>query len=370
VRVVLTGGGTGGHIYPALSVAQCLAGDEVLYVGTADGPEASIVPSAGVTFRSVPSRKLSRKPTPGALVALGVSVWGVTRAVGLLRTWKPDAVLGTGGYASAGVMFAAALMRIPTVVHEANVIPGRVNQLLARICTRVALTYEASLEHFPAAKAVVTGLPVRLDLQEADPGPARRTFGLDAEVPVLVISGGSGGAQTLNRAVVAALPRLAEMRVQIVHQTGKKLFDDVMKSVGQAPAFYHPAAYIENMPSLLAAASLIVCRGGSSSLAEVTAAGLPAIVVPYPFAVADHQTHNAKALADAGAAVMVPDAEMTGERFAREVGGLLGDPARVEALRRASRAQGRPDAAGKVADLLREIARRPREERRASASMA
>lgn len=356
MRVVLTGGGTGGHIYPALSVAGCLEEDEVLYVGTADGPEASIVPGAGVEFRSVPSRKLSRRPTPGALVSAAVCAWGVVRAAALLRSWRPEVVLGTGGYASAGVMFAAALLRIPTVVHEANVVPGRVNRLLARLCTRVALTYDASARYFPPGKTVVTGLPVRPELMDADPARARAEYGLSPDLPTLLVSGGSGGAQTLNRAVIEALPRLMERGLQVVHQTGKAHYDGVLREIGTPPSGYHPLAYVADMPALLAAATLIVCRGGSSTLAEVTAVGLPAIIVPYPFAVADHQTGNARALEEAGAALMVRDAEFTAERLVREVGAVLDSPERLRAMRERSRAQGRPEAAARVADLLRTLA--------------
>jgi UDP-N-acetylglucosamine--N-acetylmuramyl-(pentapeptide) pyrophosphoryl-undecaprenol N-acetylglucosamine transferase len=357
VKVVLTGGGTGGHIYPALSVAECLAGHELLYVGTAEGPEAQVVPRAGLPFRAIPSRKLSRRPTPGAVAALAVSAWGVARAAALLRSWKPDVVLGTGGYASAGVMFAAALLRIPTVVHEANVVPGRVNRLLAALCTRVAVTYPASARYFPESKTVVTGLPVRPELRNADPARARKEYGLAPNVPTLLISGGSGGAQTLNRAVLEALPELARRGLRIVHQTGKSQFQSVREMAGDTySASYRPVPYVEDMPSLLAAASLIVCRGGSSTLAEVTAVGLPAIVVPYPYAVADHQTSNAAALAEAGAGIMVRDAEFDGRRLVREVDALLGDPARLEQMRHASRGLGRPDAAREVADLLRDVA--------------
>jgi UDP-N-acetylglucosamine--N-acetylmuramyl-(pentapeptide) pyrophosphoryl-undecaprenol N-acetylglucosamine transferase len=358
VRIVLTGGGTGGHIYPALSVARCLAGDELLYVGTADGPEATIVPQAGVPFRTVPSRKLSRRPTPGTLVAAAVSAWGVLKGAGLLRSWRPDAVLGTGGYASAGVMFAAGLLRIPTIVHEANVVPGRVNRLLSRLCTRVAVTYESSTGYFPPEKTVVTGMPVREDLLQGDPSGAREQYGLDAERPVLLVSGGSGGAQTLNRAVLAALPELADLGVQVVHQTGKTHHEEVLREAGAPPEFYHPVAYVEDMPALLRTATLILCRGGSSTLAEVTAVGLPAVVVPYPYAVADHQTGNARALVEGGAAVMVKDAELDGARLVREVRAILTDPARLERMREASRAQGKPDAARHVAELLREVSRK------------
>jgi UDP-N-acetylglucosamine--N-acetylmuramyl-(pentapeptide) pyrophosphoryl-undecaprenol N-acetylglucosamine transferase len=266
-------------------------------------------------------------------------------------------VLGTGGYASAGVMFAAALLRIPTVVHEANVVPGRVNRLLSRLCTRVALTYEASARFFDREKAVITGMPVRPDLLRADPKEARARYGLREDLPTLLVCGGSGGAQTLNRAVIEALPRLGDLQVQIVHQTGKTHYDAVMREVGEPPTFYQPTAYVDDMPSLLAAGALIVCRGGSSTLAEVTAVGLPALVVPYPYAVADHQTQNAKALEEAGAAVLIPDRELSGARLADEVTALLGDPGRLERMRAASRGAGRPDAAGRVADLLREVAR-------------
>jgi len=358
VRVVLTGGGTGGHIYPALSVAECLAGDDVLYVGAADGPEAQIVPRAGVAFRSVPSRKLSRRPSPAAAAALAVSAWGVLKGAALLRSWKPDVVLGTGGYASAGVMFAAVLLRIPTVVHESNAVPGRVNRLLGRWCTRVALVYEAAAPAFPAGKVVLTGQPVRRDLLAGNPGAARREYGLDPDRPLLVVTGGSGGARTLNEATRAALPALLAAGVQVVLATGRAQWEAFAAGLPDPlPSGYRPVPYVDAMPSLLAAATLVVCRGGASTLAEVTALGLPAVVVPYPFAVADHQTHNARALAAAGAALHLPDAKCTGERLASEIAALLGDPDRLAAMRAASRALGRPEAAQAVADLLRHVAR-------------
>lgn len=329
----------------------------MLYVGTAEGPEATLVPRADVAFRSIPSRKLSRRPTPGAVLALAVSGWGVLRAAGLLRSWRPDVVLGTGGYASAGVMFAAALLRIPTIVHEANVVPGRVNRLLGRLCTRVALTYEASAQHFPAGKTVTTGLPIRPDLLEGDPERARAEYGLHADLPTLFVYGGSGGAQTLNQAVISALPELEKLGLQVVHQTGKSLFDGVKQKAGQTPPWYHPVPYVEDVASLMAATTLMVCRAGSSTLAEVTAVGLPALVVPYPYAVGDHQTYNARVLDEAGAGVLVKDAELDGARLVREAQAILEDPARRAAMAAASRSLGKPDAAQRVVDLLRQTAR-------------
>lgn len=361
MKVLLTGGGTGGHIYPALSVARCLAGDELLYVGTAEGPEAQIVPEHGVPFQPVPSRKLSRRGAPHQLVgALAVNAWGVLAAMGLLRRFRPDVVLGTGGYASAAMMFAAGLLRFPTVIHEANSVPGRANVLLSKLATRIALTYAATESYFPRGKTIVTGMPVREDLLTADPAPARSKYGLHADQPTLLICGGSQGAESLNRAVLEALPELGQSGLQVVHQTGKDKYAKVLEQVGTPPPFYHPFAFEDQMPSLLAASSLVLCRGGSSTLAEVMALGLPAIVVPLASAVGDHQTGNAKALVAEGAAVLVKDAELNGARLLDEVRGILNDPPGFEKMRAASRRLGRPDAARRVADLLREVAGKKR----------
>lgn len=355
MRIVLTGGGTGGHIYPALSVAQCLEGDDLLYVGSANGPEAAIVPKAGLEFCSVPTRKLSRTPTPANLAALAVSGYGVLKGLSLLRSWKPDVVLGTGGFASTGIMFAALALRIPTVVHEANAVPGRVNKLLGRWCTRVAVTYPDTVAEFPKGKTIHTGMPVRRDLIEADRGKAWEALGFDPEKPLLLISGGSGGAQTLNCAVVGALKELGDRGIQVAHQTGRTHYEAVVGEVGELPAHYRPLAYVDDMPALLAAATLVICRGGSSTLAEVTALGKPAIVVPYPYAVADHQTANARALDDAGAAVLVRDADFTPERLLSECDRLIQDPDALKRMAQASKSLGRPEAAEDVAALVRRM---------------
>ncbi|MBM3457222.1 MAG: UDP-N-acetylglucosamine--N-acetylmuramyl-(pentapeptide) pyrophosphoryl-undecaprenol N-acetylglucosamine transferase [Armatimonadetes bacterium] len=306
---------------------------------------------------------MTRSVSLGAVRALGVNLWGAACACRLLLTWRPDVVLGTGGYASAAVMFAAAalgrLRRIPIVMHEANAVPGRVNRLLGRYCRRVAVTFEDTLRWFPPAIGVCVGLPIRPEVGWADPAVARREFQLQENRLTLAVVGGSGGAQSLNRAVLAALPLLeatAPTRFQIVHQTGRSHFDAVREA---APTldWYHPTAYIEWMPSLLAAADLICCRTGSSTLAEVAAAGLPALLVPYPHAVADHQTQNARILADAGAGILIPDAEFTGERLVVALEQLEQDRARLESMAAASRSLARPQAAEEVAHLLREVAR-------------
>ncbi len=357
MRVILTGGGTGGHIYPALSVAEALSNCEILYVGSADGPEARIVPASGVEFRSVPTRKLSRRPTLGSAVALAICAGGVIRGMEILRSWKPDVVLGTGGFASAGMMFAAGMLRVPSVIHEANAVPGRANQLLSRFCTRVAVTYPQTERYFPGRNVTLTGIPVRTAVRTADAGRAVGQFGIDPARPLLFVTGGSGGAKALNRAVVGSVERLMEHGIQVFLQTGRTQYDEVAAQIGSTSRRgLWIAPYVDDVPSLLAASSVVLCRGGSSTLAEVTALGRPAIVAPYPYAVADHQTGNARVLADAGAALLVTDAELTSDRLTEEVIRLTDDRELAGRMASASRSLGRPDAADRVARLLRETA--------------
>ncbi|MBI3910450.1 MAG: undecaprenyldiphospho-muramoylpentapeptide beta-N-acetylglucosaminyltransferase [Armatimonadetes bacterium] len=359
MKFVIAAGGTGGHVYPALSVARALAPHAVVFVGTRQGPEAEIVPQAGFSLRTIPARKLDRRLGPGALWSLAVSAGGVVSAVRLLRAERAQAVLGTGGYAAAPVVFAAWLLRLPVAILEGDAHPGRANRLLGRLARRVFLATAAAQAHFPAGCTVVTGLPIRLEIARGDGVGFRRLHGLDPARRLLFLFGGSRGAQRLNTALIDALPALAAAGIQIVHQTGKENYESVRGQIAPGeewPAGYVPVPYVEDMAGALAAADLVVCRAGSSTLAEVTAAGKPAILVPYPYAVGDHQTHNARALVDAGAAVLVPDRELDGARLASEVGALLADGERRTRMAAASLALGRPDAAARVAVELVQIA--------------
>jgi UDP-N-acetylglucosamine--N-acetylmuramyl-(pentapeptide) pyrophosphoryl-undecaprenol N-acetylglucosamine transferase len=353
VRIVVSGGGTGGHIYPALGVAEALRGDEVHFVGTTTGPEARIVPASGFRFHAIPCRKLGGRAGVGTVAALATAAWGVARAVRLLRDLDPDVVFGTGGYATGPVVLAAALLRVPTMIHEGNSIPGRTNRWLARVVRRIAVSYESAIPYFPRARTVLTGFPVRGAIGGGKAERARAEHGLDSR-PLLFAFGGSSGAESINRAVAGALPLLAPLGLQVLHQTGRGT--EHAEPAAGGPDWYHSVAYVEGMADALAAASLVVCRAGASTLAELTAAAKPAILVPYPFAHADHQTHNARALVAAGAAVLVPDHELTGPRLAKEVARLLGDPDGRERMAAASQALGRPEAAERLAAELRQLA--------------
>jgi len=353
---VLAGGGTGGHLYPALSIAHALRQSPgpcaPVFIGTHAGLEARVVPEQGFEFHAVRSRKISRSLSPGAALSAAAIAWGAAQAALLLRRLAPVAVIGTGGYASAGVLLAAVLQRIPTLIHEQNSLPGRTNRFLARWVRMVALTFPESAAAFPAGKTLVTGLPVRPEIALGDRRRGYERFGLNPEQLTLLVLGGSLGARSLNRAVAEALPLWSNSGLQILHQVGRGNWEEHRAALGEAPPWYHPVPYMEAMGDAYAVADLVCCRAGGSTLAEISLVGRPALLVPYPHAHADHQTRNARSVAGAGAAVLLPDAELSGQRLASDANALIAQPARRAEMARASRSLGRPGAADAILDAV------------------
>jgi UDP-N-acetylglucosamine--N-acetylmuramyl-(pentapeptide) pyrophosphoryl-undecaprenol N-acetylglucosamine transferase len=369
MRVVVTGGGTGGHIYPGLAIAERLREDwgaEVLFVG-GDRLEREIVPRAGIPFVSVPAAQLPRTPGIRSIGALLRTVAGAAQAARFLRKFRPQVVVATGGYASAPVAFAAALLGIPILLQEQNAFPGLTNRLVARWAARIAVAHEEAGRHFPPGKVVATGIPMRSSLFMGSRERARDRFGLSLAQATVLVLGGSQGAKLLNRAILDALPYLDGARVQVLHQTGKAHIGWVREEAERLGREglrvpYMPLPYLdmEEMADAYAAADLVVCRAGATTLAEITAVGLPAILVPYPYAAEGHQERNAKVLAEAGAAVILLQEELDGRRLSEEISRLLQDRPRLRAMAEASRRCGRPDATRQVVDLVLEVARRGR----------
>jgi UDP-N-acetylglucosamine--N-acetylmuramyl-(pentapeptide) pyrophosphoryl-undecaprenol N-acetylglucosamine transferase len=357
--LVLTGGGSGGHLYPALSIAQalCRSADSCtpVFIGTRTGIEAQVVPGEGFEFHAIISRKVTRSFSPVALLSAASITWGAVQAGLLLRRIAPVAVVGTGGYASAGVVLAAALQGIPTLIHEQNSIPGRTNRLLSRIVRRVALSFPDSVAFFPARKTIVTGLPVRPEVAQGDRERAYTRFGLSPDQRTLLVLGGSRGAQSLNRAVRDALPLLSNSGLQILHQVGRANWDEHQAVLDNAPTWYHSVPYLEAMGDAYTVADLVCGRAGASTLAELALVGLPSLLVPYPHAHADHQTQNARCVAAAGAAALVPDVEFSGHRLVAEAEALFAQPDRLAEMSRASRSLGRPDAAEAILGAVWEM---------------
>jgi UDP-N-acetylglucosamine--N-acetylmuramyl-(pentapeptide) pyrophosphoryl-undecaprenol N-acetylglucosamine transferase len=343
VKVLFAGGGTGGHLYPALAVAEHLRRTRpdctCVFMGSAHGIEARLVPQHGFELRSIPGSGFRRMHLGGRLRSMWTLLRGLLMALRFMHRWRPDVVVATGGYASLAAGLAAALLGRPLVVQEQNSIPGFTNRFLGRLAREVHVAFPGC-ERFFRGRARLTGNPLRAAILAPQPP----LDDVPAGVPLVLVAGGSRGARSINNAVAAAIPHVARRRrVVWLWQTGDLDHPRLAPSWGGVPDV-RLRPYLDDMPAALAAATLLVCRAGAMTLAEITARGKAAILVPFPGAVDDHQTVNARTLVDAGAAVLVPDAELTGERLAAEVEGLLADAARLERMRQASMRLARPRA--------------------------
>ncbi len=367
MRVIIAGGGTGGHLYPGIAIAEEVTsrpGGEVLFVGTARGLESKLVPGAGYKLELLEVSGIKRTGVRGLLRGLLRLPKAFFGSLAILRRFRPDLVIGVGGYASGPIVLTAALSGYATAIQEQNSRPGFTNRLLGKFVRRVFVAFEESRKYFAAAKTTLSGNPVRrrfLDGRSAatpSPAPVTRT---------LLIVGGSQGARAVNELVCAMVPLLARRGPlpRIVHQAGPADFDRTRERYAAAgrPAFeVDPAfgvdvrAYIDDMPGELAQASLVIGRAGALTLAELAIVGCPAILVPLPTAADDHQTANAREMADAGAAVVLPQREATAEGLADLVASLLGDDARRAAMGAAMAVLGRPGAARAIVDELERLA--------------
>ncbi len=336
--------------------------DDVVFVGTPEGLEARLVPQAGIAFVGLAAKGYDRAH-PLTLITSSVLIAVSTlRAWQLLRRVRPDVVIGFGGYVSIPVGFATRLAGVPLVLHEQNSVPGMANATLSRWADAVGVTYPDSrrlLRH--PERAEVTGNPVRPEVLASTRDEGRRRLHLPPTATVLLVFGGSRGARHLNTALLSLRDRLLEVvDLHVVHVCGRAEYQDVSRALaeggGDGGGRWHLLDYLDDMGSALAAADLVVARAGATSIAEITALGVPAVLVPYPYATDDHQTGNARACVDNGAALLVPDAELDDKRFGDELLELLEDPARRATMAAASRNLGRPDAAERVVTLARSAA--------------
>jgi UDP-N-acetylglucosamine--N-acetylmuramyl-(pentapeptide) pyrophosphoryl-undecaprenol N-acetylglucosamine transferase len=357
MRVLFAAGGTGGHIYPAIAVANEIfrrhPDSEVMFVGTARGLENKLVPAAGFKLSLIESAGLKNVGRTARLRGLMILPKSFLEARKIIAQFRPNLVIGAGGYVSGPVVMTAALLRIPTLVMESNALPGWTNRRLALFVDKAAVSFEAAVPYF-RGKATVTGNPVRREFFEIP--PRKRN---SAEFAVLVF-GGSQGARAINQAMTEALPLLSEQRemLRIKHQTGEADFEKVRDSYleeGWENAIV--TKYIDDMVAAIAASDLVVCRSGATTSAELIAAGKASVMIPFPLAADDHQRKNAEALEAAGASRMVLQQDLTGERLAREIGALVSDPTRVTAMEEAARKLAQGDAAAAVVDLIEEMVR-------------
>jgi len=351
MRAILAGGGTGGHVIPALAIANELKktyAAEVLFIGTARGIENRLVPAAGFPLQLVrvgALKNVSLMTRAKTAFDLPRAIWDAGR---MLNQFAPDVVIGVGGYASGPAMLAAVIKHIPTLAFEPNVVPGFANRVVARFVSAAAVHFEETAKYFRHGE--VTGVPVRQAFFEIAPKRGG--------TPTLLVFGGSQGAHAINDAMIRCLPVLQREApgVRIIHQTGERDYNDALaayQSLGESAEVFK---FIEDMPAAFARADLVVCRSGASTVAEVAAAGKPAIFVPFPRAADDHQRVNAEALARHGAAVVVEESNLEGVWLAETIATLLQDSSRLKRMSQAARELAHPNAARDIAAMAARVA--------------
>jgi undecaprenyldiphospho-muramoylpentapeptide beta-N-acetylglucosaminyltransferase len=369
VRVLIAGGGTGGHIYPALTIGKALLekGAEVIFAGTDKGLEKQIIPREGFRLETISVDYFPRRLSWRLVRSFFVAAKGVAEALALVRRLSPDVCVGTGGYVAGPVVLAAALSGVPTVIQEQNALPGLTNRILARFADKVAVGYEAAALSFGRGdKLVVTGNPIRPEIVAMTRQRGAARLGVDPTKRLVLITGASQGARSINHAVLEAFPKLTTLDAQFLIATGAAGFKDFVSGVraqagkgrpfldGQGERFGNLMAvpYLYDMPAALAASDLVVGRAGALSIAEITARGLPAILIPYPYAAENHQEKNARVLEAAGAARVILDRELNAARLYDEIASLLADDERLAAMAEASRKLGKPDAVWEIVALI------------------
>lgn len=370
MRVMVSGGGTGGHIYPAITIIERLRAldpsVEILYVGTKKGLESDIIPKENIPFATIEVAGFQRKLTLKNLVTVGRAAAGVWQALSLVRKFRPDVVIGTGGYVCGPVLLAAGILGVPSMIQEQNVVPGVTNKIASRFVKKIAVGYEEAGAYFAhREKIVATGNPIRQAVLTAKREDGLREFDLDDKKKTILVSGGSRGARSINTAMLALHQKFCGRDdVQILHITGQNEYNKVIDSLQELGIDPKKAGnikivpYAYHMPNALATADLAIFRAGALGLAELAARGIPSILIPYPYATANHQEYNARIMEKHGAARVILDRELTGEVLCDTAEQLLRDSIALDKMAVASLSLGRAKAAEDIARLAMKIAKR------------
>lgn len=358
-RILLAGGGTGGHLFPALALADEIRklrpGAQILFIGTKEKLEARVVPQRGYPFRTIWISGFHRRLTVKNLLFPLKVVVSLVQSLFVLWQFRPDAVVGTGGYVCGPILWVASLVSVPTFVHESNSYPGVTTRMVAGRATRVYIAFEATKRWLKRTDNVeLAGTPTRDFLGTVSKKAGRKFFGLPAEGKTVLVFGGSLGATSVNNATLESLNDIRAKGVQLIWQTGEADFQRIRQAVA-GKSIGWVGAFIDRMDCAFAAADVVVCRAGALTIAELTRVGKAAILIPYPFAAADHQTHNAASLVDGGAALMIPDREVS-QKLKSVLLDLLRDEPRIEQMSAASLRLGKPGAGTEIAAKILELA--------------
>jgi len=341
MKIVIAAGGTGGHIYPGIAIAQNFNG-QVLFIGSCEGLEKEIVPKYGFAIKLIKARGMLRKLSYKAVSAPFVSFIGFIQSLLILNDFKPAALVSTGGYASLPVVFAAKCLRIPIILQEQNLLPGMANKFCARFSDKVFLSFEESKQYL---KGEVVGNPVRLEIIN----PAAEDLALPKDKKIVLVMGGSQGAKAINKLILQIL-NLLDKSIYLVQVIGKRDFPWVVKALkGLKTDNYRPLAYAHNMPAYLNAASLVISRAGATAIAEYLAVGLPMVLIPFPYAAENHQLLNARSVEEKGAAIVIEEENLKPEEFAGIINKIS---VNYDKMKKVSSSLAQKDAAKKIVDFI------------------
>ncbi len=356
MKVIMVGGGTGGHIYPAIAIAQAiqekLMDSQILFIGSEEGIETRLLPKERFSFVTIKVRGMLRKLSFRSISAPFLAVSGIFQAAGIIKTFKPDAIIATGGFVSLPVVIAGFFLRVPVVLHEGNLTPGLSTRICKWFASRITIAFEASRKHFRFRKVFCIGGPVRRDITKTVKGIAMQNMGLRQDQKVVLILGGSQGARSINNVVVDSLDQLLEMNVQVLHVCGDRDHDMIKEKIRGYYPYYRLIPYMYNIWDGLAASDLVVSRAGATIISEIIARGLPSILIPFPFSAEGHQDLNAKLLADSGASVIINDKDLTKETLVSGIKKILSDRELYQRMKSASSLLGRPDAANEAVNVV------------------
>lgn len=355
MKVILSGGGTGGHIYPAIAIATKIKEKhpdaDILFIGTEKGMESDIIPKCGYKMKFITVSYLRRKISFHNIKSAGMLLKGVVEARSIIKDFKPDVVIGTGGFVCGPVVYMAAKLGIKTIIHEQNVFPGLTNRILDRYVDKIALSFKDAQKFFKNKdKLVVTGNPIREDFFNITDQEARKKYKVKLNPPLILVVGGSGGALKINNAVVDMLKEYRPKDFKVILVTGKRLYESTIKNVNKSDLAnnHEVLPYINDMPYALKACDLIVCSAGAITIAEITAIGKPSILIPKSHTAENHQEYNANTMGDKGAAEVIKENELNGEILIKKIQYILNDKNRLDKMKTSSEKLGITNAADRI----------------------
>lgn len=364
MKYLITGGGTGGHIYPALAIAWEIKRQnkdaEILYVGTDKGLESELVPKEGFEFKTIRVQGMPRKLSLKTLKTMKVLLLGLKDAYKIINDFKPDVVIGTGGYVSAPVVYVACKKRIKTLIHEQNAFPGITNKILSKYVDRVLATFEESKKYFKyPEKVIITGNPIRRKIIEVDKRKAYFDFKINPNLPFVLSFGGSGGQKKLNNAMLYVIEKNISKDLQILHVTGNRYYEDFKNQIQRKKITLTDrikvVPYLYDMPSALNIANLVVTSAGAITLSEISAIGVPSILIPKGYTAENHQEYNARAFEKKGASYLILEKDLTGEKLNKAITDIIYDNNRLREMSKNSKLLGKIDATEKIVDIINQV---------------